>query len=571
MRKLLAAGIACVLTLSGASIVVAQQTDPAEAASATEALGLGFGHGGPGSDPRTATPIRHVVVIFQENVSFDHYFGTYPFAANAKGEPAFYARPFTPPVNGLTHRLLTDNPNASNTANADAAINPFRLTRAQAATADQDHGYTSEQRAFHGGRMDLFPLYTGRGETLPDGDAAEEGKGQVMGYYDGNTVTAYWNYAQNFAMSDNHYGTGFGPSTPGAVNLIAGQTAGVIDTLNGTGAETDDGHGGLTMIGDPDPIGDVCSSPTANQVTMGGRNIGDLLNERNITWGWFQGGFDLTRTNADGSTGCTRRHLSSVTHTTSNDYSQHHEPFQYYPSTANPTHARPTSVATIGKTDAANHQYDIEDFYDALDANNLPAVSFLKAPAYQDGHAGYSDPLDEQAFVVHVINTLQQSAEWKDTAVIIAYDDSDGWYDHQAPPHMNASVGSTDALDGDGVCKGHGTLPGLDGKTPAQGRCGFGPRLPLLVVSPWARENMVDHSVTDQSSITRFIEDNWLSGKRIGGGSTDAQAGRLDGMFDFFLPRLFDRKLILDESTGQPKQAGGGGWPHWPFGNGGHG
>ncbi|WP_081907566.1 MULTISPECIES: phospholipase C [Luteibacter] len=569
MRKLLAAGIACVLTLSGASIVVAQQTDPAEATSATEALG--FGHGGHGSDPRTATPIRHVVVIFQENVSFDHYFGTYPFAVNAKGEPAFYARPFTPPVNGLTHRLLTDNPNASNTGNADAAINPFRLTRAQAATADQDHGYTSEQRAFHGGRMDLFPLYTGRGETLPDGDAAEEGKGQVMGYYDGNTVTAYWNYAQNFSMSDNHYGTGFGPSTPGAVNLIAGQTAGVTDTLNGTGAETDDGHGGLTMIGDPDPIGDVCSSPTANQVTMGGRNIGDLLNERNITWGWFQGGFDLTRTNPDGSTGCTRRHLSSVTHTTSNDYSQHHEPFQYYPSTANPTHARPTSVATIGKTDAANHQYDIEDFYDALDANNLPAVSFLKAPAYQDGHAGYSDPLDEQAFVVHVINTLQQSAEWKDTAVIIAYDDSDGWYDHQAPPRMNASVGSTDALDGDGVCKGHGTLPGLDGKTPAQGRCGFGPRLPLLVVSPWARENMVDHSVTDQSSITRFIEDNWLSGKRIGGGSTDAQAGRLDGMFDFFLPRLFDRKLILDESTGQPKQAGGGGWPHWPFGNGGHG
>ncbi|MET0254191.1 MAG: alkaline phosphatase family protein, partial [Luteibacter sp.] len=431
MRKLLAAGIACVLTLSGASIVVAQQTAPAEATSAVDALGFGFGHGGHGGhgdDPRTATPIKHVVVIFQENVSFDHYFGTYPFAANPKGEPAFYARPFTPPVNGLTHRLLTQNPNANNPGNADGAINPFRLTRAQAATADQDHGYTSEQRAFNGGRMDLFPQYTGRGEALPGGDASEEGKGQVMGYYDGNTVTAYWNYAQHFAMSDNHYGTGFGPSTPGAVNLIAGQTAGVVDTLNGTGAETDDGHGGLTMIGDPDPIGDVCSSPTANQVTMGGRNIGDLLNERGVTWGWFQGGFDLTRTNPDGSTGCARRTLSKVTNTTSNDYSQHHEPFQYYPSTANPTHARPTSVATIGKTDAANHQYDIEDFYDALDAGHMPAVSFLKAPAYQDGHAGYSDPLDEQAFVVHVINALQRSGEWNDTAVIIAYDDSDGWY-----------------------------------------------------------------------------------------------------------------------------------------------
>lgn len=134
---------------------------------------------------------------------------------------------------------------------------------------------------------------------------------------------------------------------------------------------------------------------------------------------------------------------------------------------------------------------------------------------------------------------------------------------------MNASTGSADALDGAGVCNGRGTLPGLDGKTPAQGRCGFGPRLPLVVISPWARENMVDHSVTDQSSITRFIEDNWLASQRIGGGSTDAQAGRLDGMFDFFLPRLFERKLILDESTGQPKHPGG--WPYWPFGNGGHG
>jgi len=567
MRKLLAAGIACVLTLSALSIA-AQQTS-GDAPAGTASL-LGFGHGGHGAGPRTATPIRHLVVIFQENVSFDHYFGTYPYAANPHGEPAFYARPFTPPVNGLDHRLLTKNPNAKNAANGDGAINPFRLTRAQAATADQDHGYTSEQRAFNGGRMDLFPLYTGRGEELPGGDAAQEGVGQVMGYYDGNTVTALWNYAQHYAMSDASYNTTYGPSTPGAVNMIAGQTAGVIDTLNGTGGTTDDGNGGLTMIGDPDPIGDVCSSPTATQVTMGGRNIGDLLNDRGVTWGWFQGGFDLGRTNADGSSGCSRRTLSKVTHATSNDYSPHHQPFQYYPSTANPTHARPTSVAAIGHSgDAANHQYDIEDFYDALDAGNLPAVSFLKASSYQDGHAGYSDPLDEQAFVVHVVNALQQSDEWRDTAVIIAYDDSDGWYDHQEPPRVNASVGSTDALDGPGVCKGHGTLPGLDGRTPAQGRCGFGPRLPLLVVSPWARENMVDHAVTDQSSITRFIEDNWLDGKRIGGGSSDAHAGRIDTMFDFFLPRLFDRRLILDEATGQPKRTGG--WPGWPFGNGGHG
>jgi phospholipase C len=564
MRKLLAVGIACVLTLSAASILAAQQDD-SQARAADQAFGRGHGN-----EPQVATPIKHLVVIFQENVSFDHYFGTYPSAANGRGEPSFYARPFTPQVNGLTQRLLTRNPTAANAGNGAAAINPFRLARTQAATADQDHGYTSEQHAFNGGKMDLFPLYTGHGEALPGGDAAEEGSGQVMGYYDGNTVTAMWNYAQNYALNDNSYGTTFGPSSPGAINLISGQTAGVVDTLNGTGAETDDGNGGLTVIGDPDPIGDVCSSPTANQVTMGGRNIGDLLNERNVTWGWFQGGFDLTRSNADGSTGCARRTLSTVTKTTSADYSPHHSPFQYYPSTANPTHARPASVAAIGKSgDAANHQYDINDFYAALDAGNLPSVSLLKAPEYQDGHAGYSDPLDEQAFIVHVINALQQSGEWRDTAVVIAYDDSDGWYDHQEAPRTNASAGSTDVIDGAGLCKGRVTLPGLDGKTPAQGRCGFGPRLPLLVISPWARENMVDHTQTDQSSITRFIEDNWLGGKRIGGGSADAQAGRLNNMFDFYIPRLFDRKLILDESTGQPKNRSG--WPFWPFENGAHG
>lgn len=555
MRKVLAAGIACLLSLSAGSIVAASQNDLQQAS---------WRHRG---DPHTATPIKHLVVIFQENVSFDHYFGTYPLAANGRSEPWFFPRPFTPRVNGYTRALLQHNPNAANSDNGDGAIGPFRLARAQAATADQDHGYTAEQRAFNGGRMDLFPLYTGHGEELPGADPAQEGKGQVMGYYDGNTVTALWNYAQNFALNDNSYGTTFGPSTPGAINLIAGQTAGVVDTLNGTGAETDDGNGGLTMIGDPDPIGDVCSSPTANQVTMGGRNIGDLLNERDITWGWFQGGFDLTRTNPDGSTGCSRRTLSKVTQVTSNDYSPHHQPFQYYPSTANPTHARPSSAAMIGRSgDAANHQYDLKDFYAALDSGHMPAVSFLKASSYQDGHAGYSDPLDEQAFVVRVINALQRSGEWRDTAVVIAYDDSDGWYDHQAPPRVNGSNGSTDALDSAGVCRGRTVLPGLDGKTPAQGRCGFGPRLPLLVVSPWARENHIDHTQTDQSSVTRFIEDNWLNGKRIGGGSSDAQAGRLDGMFDFFMPRLFERRLILDEDSGQPQYR-----PGWPFGNRGHG
>jgi phospholipase C len=198
--------------------------------------------------------------------------------------------------------------------------------------------------------------------------------------------------------------------------------------------------------------------------------------------------------------------------------------------------------------DAANHENDTSDFWDALAAHNLPAVSFLKAPAIQDGHAGYSDPLDEQKFLVQSINQLEKSEEWKETAVIIAYDDSEGWYEHQIGPIVNQSNVAENKLLGVGKC---GTPKPLDESAGIQnGRCGYGPRLPLLVISPFARSNYVDHRVTDQASILRFIEDNWNLG-RVGNGSADAVAGKLDGMFDVD-QKYSSQKLFLDPITGQP-------------------
>src|SRR5580704_7160777 len=92
----------------------------------------------------TLTPIKHLVIIFQENVSFDHYFGTYPNAMNPDGQPAFTAVAGTPSVNGLSGALVANNPNM-NPVNASGASNPFRLDRSQAATSDQNHNYTPEQ------------------------------------------------------------------------------------------------------------------------------------------------------------------------------------------------------------------------------------------------------------------------------------------------------------------------------------------------------------------------------------------------------------------------------------------
>lgn len=506
----------------------------------------------------TATPIEHLVVIYQENVSFDHYFATYPKATNPAGEPAFHAKAGTPGVNNLANaNLLTNNPNDTNPLNGAGAADPFRLDRTQAATADQIHSYTPEQEAEDNGAADLFPKYTGKGTS--GGVGAFGTTGQVMGYFDGNTVTGLWNYAQRFAIDDNAYGNTYGPSSLGAIEVVSGQTNGlqiVLDTNGSTSFYIPDGQGGDTLIGDVDPAGDICSSTTdTGQLT--GQNIGDLLNAAKVSWGGFMGGFDLSLTNTNATTGCARTTKSTVTGMTSKDYVPHHAWFQFYKTTANPTHARPSSIQAIGHTyepgthtlDPANHEYDINDYYTAVEAGNDPAVAYLKAPAYEDGHAGYSDPLDEQAFVVNVINFLQQQNHWGNTAVIVAYDDSDGWYDHAYATPTSSSFNSTaDQLNGHGVC-GTGTQQNGVNGLPVNGRCGPGMRIPFFVISPYAKQNYVSHDQVSQASIVRFIEDNWLKGQRLGGGSFDATAGTITDMFDF-TDKPDTRRLYLDPATG---------------------
>jgi phospholipase C len=240
---------------------------------------------------------------------------------------------------------------------------------------------------------------------------------------------------------------------------------------------------------------------------------------------------------------------------------------------ANPHHILPTGLGAIGtdtqsfsggsygvgtpEFNTANHQYDIS-YFNALvsaiahgtqPASLLPAVSFLKAPAYEDEHPANSDPIDGQQFVTSEINSLMQTPDWASTAVIVTYDDSDGWYDHVwsgaengNQPQNSSAVTGADTLTGAGVC-GTGT-PIAD----EEGRCGFGPRLPFLVISPYAKQNYVSHVFISQASIPQFIEDNWLSSERLGGGSFDATTGSIMDMFDF--NQNPTRKLILDPTFG---------------------
>ena len=501
--------------------------------------------------PPTATPIKHVVVLFDENVSFDHYFGTYPFAANTDGT-AFHAKHGTPTVNGLYTKITSNGPTGPLLTSNPNSFNPTRLTHSQALTCDQNHGYTAEQKAVDNGKMDLFVQNTDTDTCT--GQPILFGKpGLVMDYYDGNTVSALWNYAQHYAMSDNNWDTTFGPSTPGALNLISGQTGNAFAVDPKTGAKVNDPGGvsplnsaGIgTVYGDPDPAYDDCSdashTSTSPLAVATGKNIGDLLNARNVSWGWFQGGFDPSGTNSAGFAVCGHSH-QNIGGNTVTDYSPHHNPFEYYKSTANPKHMPPSSEAAIGHTDQANHQYDLSWFGKTLTDGNMPAVSFLKASEYQDAHPGYSDPLDEQTFLVNTINQIEQSKYWSSTAIVVTYDDSDGWYDHQPPVIVNGSNTSLDAA----ICT---SAPMRLDSNPV--RCGYSQRLPMLVISPWTRANHVSNKLTDTSSVINFIENNWLGGKRVGDGSFDAIAGSLTGrhgLLNFFAPHF--RPVILDPATG---------------------
>ena len=479
-----------------------------------------------------------------------------------------------------------------------------------------------------------------------------------MDYYDGNSATAMWNYAQHFSLLDNSFGTTFGPSAPGAINVTSGDTGNVDTThmvnsppvstsTSPDGDITPDGTGGYSLTSDAQPYYDDCS--TRDAVAMGGENIGDVLNDAGLSWGWFEGGFRPTTTFATASAATGHSGQSTATfipdefsgsftgknvppHASNqalcdsvtpvgvalggtgqygykDDYIPHHEPFQFYASTANPHHLTipvdgagqdtqaglqeigtdtQSYVNGVPQFNTPNHQYDTSDFNQLVAAagdgelppSALPAVTYLKAPGYEDGHPGYSDPADEQAFVTKVIDALEQTPDWGSTAVIINWDDSDGWYDHVYSGVTNPSLSPADNLTNtntnaigagqptSGQCGPKPqTKPPLAGE---QGRCGFGPRIPMLVISPWARVNHVDSDLTDQASIINFIEYNWNL-PSIPGSADQVLAGTdrkegipfdLAGAFDFQRPEA--HRLILSPVTGQPAFGGGygygGGW-----------
>jgi phospholipase C len=287
---------------------------------------------------------------------------------------------------------------------------------------------------------------------------------------------------------------------------------------------------------------------------MTGRNVGDLLNAAGVSWGWFYGDFGAVSITPVGGV---------PTATCTAIYNSHYAPFDYYQDTSNPHHLPPSSLAAIG-TDTcpnqmcANHNYDLSYFFKALSAGNLPAVTYLKFSEGDTGHPADSTPLLEQASIVNAINAIEQSPFWRHTAIMITYDDSDGWYDHVAGPIVSFSQDPlNDAISGNpATSTGACGAPGPGVAIAIQDRCGFGVRLAFLLISPYARRNYVDHSLNDTTSILRFIEYNWGLGTIGDPQSFDVLAsGTVLGMFDFSDDQGEDRsaesrKLFLDPTSG---------------------
>ncbi len=497
----------------------------------------------------TKTPIKHLVIIYDENQSFDHLFGTYPYAENTDGT-SFCPQPGTAGLPGsgenvnteldaglvpdttlaapitkggcATYQGITPNPEASASppvANPAAPnpneYQPQRIPDTAAVTCDNNHSYTPEEEAVDGGKMDKFVQFTSANCTIPGATGSSPGIG--MDYFDGNTDTGLWNYAQHYGMSDNSWDATFGPTMIGSLNMF--------------GATSYSSITGSTYISNTNPVWDDIDGQSGE---MGGNNIGTLMNERGVSWGWFEEGFQTPSASDSNVNGHSSAMFGSIYDTP-----------DWWQATSNEDHTASAANNEIGFNGPANHQYDTPEFFESLEGKDgaaLPAVSFLCADVVRTGHPSSSDPLDEQEWIESDVNAIQKSAYWPSTAIVIEYDDSDGYYDHQPPTILNSSnTGNDSAICSEAHAAG---VPELGNQS---NRCGPSQRLPFLVISPYAKANHVDHELITQDSTLKFIENNWGLPK-IGPATFDnlPQLGDLESFFDWSHPQ--QSETLLDNT-----------------------
>jgi phospholipase C len=419
--------------------------------------------------------VKHIVVIYQENWSFDALYGFFPGAngvINASQDSMTQVgRDGTPlaaapaPLNGKdadTHFADLD---------LGQALKPFDLRQfiaPEVKTGDIVHRFYTQQLQIDGGKMDKFVTWSDNG-------------GLVMSYIDATNLPE-GKLAQEFTLCDNFFHAAFGGSFLNHMFLIAAAAprfpnapASMIATPPQPGAATvadkvvtPDGYVVNTAftVNSPHPANADPAALVPNQTLP---TIGDRLSEKRVSWAWYSGGWD------DALAG----HPDPL-------FQFHHQSFAFFKNFAD------------GTTGRRDHLKDEKDFFAAIDSGSLPAVSFVKPLGPDNEHPGYAALLRGQQHVADIVNRIRSSSAWNDTVIVITYDENGGRWDHVAPPVVD--------------------------------RWGPGARVPTLVVSPFARKAFVDHTQYDTTSILKLIEETFAVAPL---NSRDASAGDLVNALQF--------------------------------------
>jgi phospholipase C len=423
-------------------------------------------------DSRGIERIDHVVVLFQENWSFDGLFGKFPGAnglsnaasalpqSDRNGNVYAVLPPSLGPDNKPDPRIPKDLPNA-----------PFDLAKYIPPTekaGNPIHLFYQNQHQIDGGRNDRFVAWTNAG-------------GLVMSYYDASDFPL-GKIAKRYTLADDFFMGAFGGSFLNHFWLVCACTPEWKDAPQAIRAVLDD-KGMLVKDGAVTPDGYVVNTtytvnaphpasikdPARLMPSQTLPTIGERLSEKGVSWAWYSGGWN------DALAG----HPHPV-------FQYHHQPFAYFAAYADGTEAK------------KKHLLDEDEFWKAVKEGNLPAVSFVKPIGPLNEHPGYADLMSGQEHIAKMIEALMASPQWKSTAIIVTYDENGGRWDHVAPPVVD--------------------------------RWGPGSRVPAVIVSPYARRGFVDHTPYDTTSILRFIEKRWGLAPL---GSRDAAVNDLTNAFDF--------------------------------------
>ncbi len=444
---------------------------------------VGCSSAGGSNDNAPSNPfgkINHLIVIYQENWSFDSLYGSFPganglaSAGNTVNQVDKSGQPYQtlPQPIDTTQKPPAPDPRFP----ANLPVKPFDASKyvpADQKTGDLVHRYYQEQYQIDGGKMDKYVAWS---------DAA----GLVMSYYDASNMPE-GKLAQQYVMADNFFHAAFGGSFLNHMWLICACTPNFFNAPASAVAQLDSA-GNMVKDGYVTPDGFVINTafsvnsphPTtaANDQLVPNQNwptVGDRLNDKNISWAWYSGGWN-----------------DALAGKPDPLFQFHHQPFIYFTNYKD------------GSQLKKDHLKDETDFTAALSGGTLPAVSFVKPLGADNEHPGYTSLMRGQQHVADLVNAVKSSKYWKDTAIVITYDEHGGRWDHVAPP------------------KGD--------------RWGPGSRVPTIVISPYAKKSFVDHTQYDTTSILKTIETRWSLDPLQ---KRDSAATDLRNAFDFNqAPRL---------------------------------